>query len=233
MDGEQYSGMGVWMRRTAGALVTAGVAAATLAGCLPGVPPVAETPERQFAARQLAAVALTVEDFGPGWEQLPGEEGEGGGPGSEEPDVGDPCTWVSEWIPDVTAFSTQSWRMYTAGDDATFASDWIAAAAPGADLLDELDVYRETLSACTTHTYDDGSTLDITPGEHPDLGDDSFSYLATFTGPDGSSWGHGEVHTVVCGPLWLHLSYVGYDPFIERDSLLETFVGRASELGGC
>jgi hypothetical protein len=218
--------------RSSGVIVSAGAMIVLLTGCV-GVPVPVETPAPEFAARQLAAVGLTVEDFGTGWALLPGDDGSGGGPATEDVEYGDPCSWVTEWLPDLDAFATHSWRMYGAGDDATFASDWIAAAAPEVDLLDELDEFREAFSSCEPVTFDDGSTVQITPGAQSDLGDAAFSYDAAFTGPDGTSWGRGEVHTVVCGPLWLHLSYVGYDPFVERDALLATLVDRASELGGC
>ena len=217
------------------AMLAAGAALALLTGCTGlAAPPVGSTPtpDPQFAARQLAAVGLTVDDFGVGWQLVPGEDGTGGGPLTEQAE-GAPCEWTTEWLPGIEPFSTSSWRMYTAGDDLTFASDWIIAAASGVDLRDVLEEFRSTISACEPFAYDDGGTVALTPMPPLDLGDDAFSYLATFTGPDGEPWGLGEVHTIVCGPLWIHLSYVGLDPFVERDALLATLFERVSPLGGC
>lgn|GEM_PF-5017319 len=223
------------MVRRLGPIVLAGAVIVTLGACSPREAP--PEPEREFAARQLAAIGLTVEDFGSGWTLLPGEEGSGGGPGSsDEVPRENPCLWVTEWLPDYEDFATHSWRMYTAGDDATFASDWLAAAESGVDLEAVLAEFRETITACGVTEVDDeqgASIITMVPDIGPALGDASFSYRAEFAALDGTALGAGEVHTVVCGPLWLHLSYIGYDPFVERETLLPLLVDRASELGGC
>jgi len=190
----------------------------------------------QFASRQLTAVGLTAEDFGEGWALIPGEEGSGGGPGHAEQVLEDPCTWVTQWVPDQGDFATHSWRMYANADGVSYGSDWLAAAAPGADLHATLDTFAETIRACgpAEREYDWGTAvITLEPDVGPQLGDASFSYRATFAEANGAQYGEGEVHLVVCGPLWLHLSYSGWDPFVERDRLLGLLVERASALGGC
>lgn len=211
------------------ALGTAGVL--LLAGCAVTITP--PEPER-FVARQLDAVALSADDFGSPWALLP-EEGSGSGPGESGTVTGDPCAWVTEWLPaDSEPFYTHSWRMYTTGDGATFASDWITAIEPDVDPATLLAELRETMTACEP-TSDGTSIVTIVPDIEPTgLGDGSFSYRADFSDPAGGpAYGRGEVHTVLCGQLWVHLSYVGYEEFVERDTLLTTLLDRVSEIGGC
>lgn len=207
--------------------------------------PAGGEPEQRFAARQLDAIGLTVDDFGSTWRASTDEEtfgedyvpSEGGGPGGEEIEQGHPCAWSTNWLPDPTQFYTHSWRTYTTGDTATFAQDWITAIEPDADPAELLQTMRDTLSACEPMpdpaALPDG-TVTIVPDIHPQLGDGSFSYRADFAHPDyGGVYGLSEVHTVLCGDLWIHLSYIGYDPFVERDALLATLLERAAPLGGC
>lgn len=200
--------------------------------------------EERFAARQLSDVGLTVEDFGGQWRastdeetfgEGSGESAEGSGPGGETTEQGDPCAWESSWLPDPEQYYTHSWRTYTTGDGSTFAQDWIAAIEPAADPAALLATLRETLSACETmpdSTQPDG-TVTIVPDIIPELGDGSFSYRVDFAHPDHGVYGIAEVHTVLCGQLWLHLGYIGYDAFVERDALLATMLERAAPLGGC
>jgi hypothetical protein len=206
-----------------------------LAGCI-AAPPV-EPEEERFASRQLEAVGLTVDDFGTTWRVSDDAEAtSGGGPTGEELEQPDPCTWSTAWLPDQSAFYTHSWRTYTTGDDATFAMDWIAAIEPDTDPRDLLAALRDTISACPT-TPDPNVPPDGTLTHVPDivegLGDGSFSYRTEFEHPDYGVYGVGEVHTVLCGPLWVHLSYIGYEAFVERDELLATLLERVAPLGGC
>lgn len=220
-------------------------AALVLSACV-AAPPAPPEDEERFAARQLDGIALSVEDFGGQWRastdeeafgEGSGESAQGGGPGGVAVEQADPCTWATNWLPDPAQFYTHSWRTYTTGDTATFAQDWIAAIEPSADPAALLATLRDTLSACETTpdpaAQPDG-TVTVVPDIHPELGDGSFSYRAEFAHPDyGGVYGAAEVHTMLCGHLWLHLSYIGYDPFVERDALLATMLERAAPLGGC
>lgn len=204
---------------------------------LPACAPAEQTPPEpeRFVARQLEAVGLTADDFGAPWALVEGDDGSGGGPGSEAI-AEDPCTWVTEWLPaESEPFYTHSWRMYTTGDGGTFASDWLAAIEPDSDPAALLGELRDTMTACEPGTMDPSGTgrLTVTADIGPQIGDGSFSYRVDFTDLEGASLGFGEVHTVLCGQLWLHLSYVGVEDFVERDTLLGTLVERASALGGC
>lgn len=218
--------------------VLAAVSLAALTGCvaLPFTPPQPPepTPEREFAARDLATLLITPEEYGEAWTLRPGEEGTGGGPVRESQTQYDPCTWATSWIPDHEPFSTQAWRFYEGADGTSWVSDWILAAAPGVDLRDTLDAFAAGIEACggSGVAFDSGAALTFETGIGPELGDASFSYRATFA-DDLGSYAEGEVHTVICGPLWIHLSYSGLDPFVERDELLPLLVERAAEVGGC
>ncbi len=216
--------------------VAASVAVAVLlAGCTASAPP--EEDEERFVARQLDAVSLTIDDFGSTWQVSEDPEtGSGGGPSGDEIDYPSPCVWSTAWLPDQSAFDTHSWRTYTTGDDATFAMDWVAAIDPDVDPADLLATLRETVAACGTSPDPNGQpdgTVTLVPDIIPELGDGSFSYRADFEHPDYGLYGSGEVHTILCGQLWIHLSYIGYEPFVERDALLATFLERAAPLGGC
>lgn len=220
-------------------LVAPVAALAMLSACsvVPGLQPDPEPEVREFAARELTAVGLTPEDFGDGWSLLPGEEGEGGGPGNggEQQVLEDPCTWVTQWVPDHADYATHSWRMYQNSDGVSYGSDWLAAASPEADLHASLETYAQTIRACapTEREYDWGTAqIAFEPDIGPALGDASFSFRSTFSA-NGSQYGEGEVHIIVCGPLWLHLSYSGWEPFVERDRLLALLMERAGPLGGC
>lgn len=228
-------------------LVVAAVAASLiLAGCTATTPapPDPEPEEERFVARQLAAVALTVEDFGGVWrlgvdgETGDGETATGGGPGGDDGIAqGDPCAWETSWLPDPAQFYTHSWRTYTTGDGVTFAQDWITAIEPDSDPVDLLTTLRDTVAACgpvpDPSAAPDGTITLVPEIAAADLGDGSFSYRADFAHPEVGVYATGEVHTVLCGQLWLHLSYIGYDAFIERDALLATMLERAAPLGGC
>jgi hypothetical protein len=169
-----------------------------------------------------------------------GDEGSGGGgPGigdAEAPDL-DPCIWSTDWLPDYGAYYQDTWRMVTTGDGVTYAADWIAAIEPDVDADALLAEYRETLAACGSTPQEDANgpfTITIVPDIEPTgLGDASFSYRADFATLEGEVYGSGELHTFLCGPLWIQLSYIGYDPFVERDALLALLEERAAALGGC
>lgn len=222
------------MRTRALPCVSAVLLASVLAGCS-AAPSPSPTPEL-FVKRQLDAVRLTAEDYGPGWSLLEGEAGSGGGQGTEIGDE-DPCGWVSEWLPEAEPFYVHTWRMYSAGDGVTTAADWIAAIEPGVDPRGLLEDFRATISACEPTDVPDASggitTVTMVPDIEPTgLGDASFAYRADFAS-EGEHYGQGEVHTIVCGQLWLHVSYQGYEPFVERDHLVTTLLERARDLGGC
>jgi hypothetical protein len=236
-------------------IVAAPIAAILLlTGCMPsfgGSPPEPDetagggTEQPRFAARQLDAIGLTIEDFSPQWRvstdteafgEGEGDEAAGGGPGGEEIQQGDPCAWSSNWLPDPTQFYTHSWRTFTTGDGGTFAQDWITAIEPGTDPAALLATLRDTISACpeTADPAAPGGTVTMVPDILGQFGDGSFSYRADFAHPqEGGVYGAAEVHTVLCGQLWVHLSYIGWDPFVERDALLATMLERAAPIGGC
>lgn len=210
-------------------------AIALLASCAAAGPnPEPEEEGREFAARELAAVSLTAEEWGDAWSLMPGEEGSGDEPVLPAQADYDPCTWATAWIPDADAFSTQTWRLYAGADEVSYGSDSIIAAAPGVELRETLASYRDAIDACGgVGVAADGAQLVFETDIGPDLGDDSYSYRALFSTPEAGQYGQGEVHLVVCGPLWIHLSYSGWEPFVDRDRLLPLLVERASELGGC
>jgi hypothetical protein len=229
----------VFRVRRAARLVGPLAALALLTSCVaipgmgPGPGPEPEpTPEREFAARELNAALLTADEYGAAWTPLPDAQGGGSGPLNNDQSQYDPCTWSTGWLPDNTSFGTQSWRAYGSTDGSSYVMDWILAAAPGVDLTETLDDFEAGIAACGGVGGNAEATLTLTTGPGPDFGDASFTYDVVFTYPDGSN-AQGEVHTVVCGPLWVHLSYSGWEPFVERDRLLPLLLERAAALGGC
>jgi hypothetical protein len=224
----------------AAVLVLSACTAATPASPSPDPSPEPE-PER-FASRQLDTIALSIEDFGGAWlvneDPSTSEDGRtsGSGPGGQSVDQPDICGWNSSWLPDPTQFYTHSWRTYTTGDGATFAQAWTTAVEPGvspADLLTELGDVVEACETVPDPAAQPDGTITLVPDTLAQLGEGSYSYRADFAHPDLGVYGLGEVHTVLCGQLWLHLSYIGYEAFVERDGLLETMLERAAPLGGC
>jgi hypothetical protein len=214
-----------------------------LSGCIP-FPPLGSDPDPtqdRFAKRQLDAATLTLDDLGGGWSQVPGEEGDGGlFPGSSEAgETGlDPCSWATNWLPEYDFYYMDTWGVFTTGDGVTYASDWIAAFDDPADGPALIEAYRERLASCSpvTQIHENGEefTVTIVPDIEPrDIADASFSFRADHSTTQDGVYGAGEVHVFVCGPIWVTLAYIGFEPFVEREALIGLLEERVSALGDC